>query len=101
MNGTNEERNVGQKVDKKEIGIDFEKEGMGWKKKIKAFSINFAQNRARGNRKTLKWLTMLTKCNFRNLKLKSHEEYLIEHILLCKRLDTQAKSKSQKRRTKR
>ena len=32
MNGTNEERNVGQKVDKKEIGIDFEKEGMGWKK---------------------------------------------------------------------
>ena len=37
MNGTNEERNVGQKVDKKEIGIDFEKEGMGWKKKIQGF----------------------------------------------------------------
>ena len=80
MNGTNEERNVRQKVDKKEIGIDFEKEGMGWKKN-QGFQYQFCsksaqKNRARGNRKTLKWLKMLTKCNFRNLKLKSHEEYL-------------------------
>ena len=35
------------------------------------------ENRARGNRKTLKWLKMTTKSNFRTLKLKSHEEYLI------------------------
>ena len=58
MNGTNEERNVGQKVDKKEIGIDFEKEGMGWKKNSRLLvsillKIN-QKNRARGNRKTLK-----------------------------------------------
>ena len=35
------------------------------------------ENRARGNRKTLKCLKMLTKCNSRTLKLKSHEAYLI------------------------
>ena len=35
------------------------------------------ENRARGNRKTVKWLEMITKSNFRTLKLKSHEEYLI------------------------
>ena len=35
------------------------------------------ENRARGNRKTQKWLKMVWKSNFRNLKLKSHEEYLI------------------------
>ena len=60
------------------------------------------ENWARGNRETLKWLKMLTKSNFRNLKLKSHEEYIcIEHILLSKRLDFQARSQSQKSRTKR
>ena len=42
-----------------------------------SFSINFAENRARGNRKSLKWLKTVTKSNFRTLKLKSHEEYLI------------------------
>ena len=35
------------------------------------------ENRAPGNRKTLKWLKRITKSNFRTLKLKSHEEYLI------------------------
>ena len=35
------------------------------------------ENWARGNRKTLKWLKTITKSNYRNLKLKSHEEYLI------------------------
>ena len=42
------------------------------------------ENRARGNRKTLKWLKMLTKINFRNLKLKSHEEYLIYRTYFIK-----------------
>ena len=35
------------------------------------------KNRARENRKTLKRPKMMSKINFRNLKLKSHEEYLI------------------------
>ena len=35
------------------------------------------ENRARGNRKSLKRPKMMSKLNFRNLKLKSHEEYLI------------------------
>ena len=35
------------------------------------------KNRARENRKTLKRPKMMSKLNFRNLKLKSHEEYLI------------------------
>ena len=35
------------------------------------------ENRAGGNPKTLKSLKMITKSNFRTLKLKSHEEYLI------------------------
>ena len=35
------------------------------------------KNRARGNRKTLKRPKMMSKINFRTLKLKSHEEYLI------------------------
>ena len=35
------------------------------------------KNRARGNRKTLKRPKMMSNINFRNLKLKSHEEYLI------------------------
>ena len=35
------------------------------------------KNWTRGNRKTLKRLKMKSKMNFRNLKLKSHEEYLI------------------------
>ena len=34
------------------------------------------ENWARGNRKTLKWLKMVSKIKFRNLKLKSCEEYL-------------------------
>ena len=53
------------------------------------------ENRARGNRKTLKWLETVTKSNFRNLKLKIHEE------LLSKILDFLAKSQSQKSLTKR
>ena len=32
---------------------------------------------ARENRKTLNWPKKVPKPNFRNLKLKSHEEYLI------------------------
>jgi len=60
------------------------------------------ENRARGNRKTLKWLKMIIKSNLRTLKLKSHEEYLIyKTYLLSKGLDFQARSQSQKRRTKR
>ena len=55
------------------------------------------KNRARGNRKTIKRPKMMSKINFRNLKLKIHEE----HILFCKRLNFQAKSQSRKRRTKR
>ena len=35
------------------------------------------KNRARGNRKTLKRPKTMSKINFTNLKLKSHEEYLI------------------------
>ena len=35
------------------------------------------KNRARGNRKTLKRPKMMSKINFSNLKLKSHNEYLI------------------------
>ena len=34
------------------------------------------ENRARGNRKTLKWLKMVSYSKFRNLKLKTCEEYL-------------------------
>ena len=53
------------------------------------FSINFAQkstreNRARGNRKTLKWLKLISKTNFRTLKLKSHKEYLIYRTYFVK-----------------
>ena len=51
------------------------------------------EKRARGNRKTLKWLKMITKCNFRNF-----EEYL---ICRSKLLDFRARSQSEKRRTKR
>ena len=43
--------------------------------KFKAFKA--PKNRARGNRKTLKRPKIMSKINFRNLKLKSHEEYLI------------------------
>ena len=39
------------------------------------------ENWARGNRKTLK---MTTKLNFRTLKLKSHEEYLIYRTYFVK-----------------
>ena len=39
------------------------------------------ENWARGNRKTLK---MITKLNFRTLKLKSHEEYLIYRTYFVK-----------------
>ena len=39
--------------------------------------LKIIKNQAGGNRKTLKWLKTLTKSNFINLKLKSHEEYLI------------------------
>ena len=38
---------------------------------------NSYKNRARGNRKTPKRPKMMSKINFRTLKLKSHEEYLI------------------------
>ena len=43
------------------------------------------ENWARGNRKTLKWLKMITNSNFRNLKLKIHEEYIwsIVHDTFC------------------
>ena len=34
------------------------------------------KNRARGNRKTLKRPKMMSKINFENLKLKSHEEWV-------------------------
>ena len=34
------------------------------------------ENRAQGNRKTLKWLKTIAKSNLRTSKLKSHEEYL-------------------------
>ena len=45
---------------------------------------------------------MLFKCNFVNLKLKSHEEYLIYRTYFIKQiLDFQAKSQGWKRRTKR
>ena len=40
------------------------------------FPVGF-KNWARGNRKTLQRPKMMSKINFRNLKLKSHEEYLI------------------------
>ena len=43
------------------------------------------ENRARGNQKTLNWLKMATKSNFRNLKLKSHEEYLIYRTYFIKK----------------
>ena len=36
-----------------------------------------SENRAQGNRKTLKWLKMTTKSNFRTLNMKNHEVYLI------------------------
>ena len=52
------------------------------------FSINFVknhpENQARGNRKTLKRPKMMSKINFRNLKLKSHEEYLIYRTYFVK-----------------
>ena len=35
------------------------------------------KNRARGNRKTIKRPKMMLNINFRNLKLKSHDEYMI------------------------
>ena len=40
-------------------------------------TLKLYKNQARGNRKTLKRPAMMSKINFRNLKLKSHEEYLI------------------------
>ena len=40
-------------------------------------SLKTLKNRARGNRKTLRRPKLMSKINFRNLKLKSHEEYLI------------------------
>ena len=45
--------------------------------KITNSMIRTPKNRARGNRKTLKRPKMMSRINFRNLKLKSHEEYLI------------------------
>ena len=39
--------------------------------------LKLLKNRAWGNRKTLKRPKMMSKINFRTLKLKSHEEYLI------------------------
>ena len=42
------------------------------------------ENQARGNRKTLKCLRMTTKANFRTLKLKSHEEYLVYRTYFIK-----------------
>ena len=42
------------------------------------------ENGARGNRKTLKCLKTITKSNFRTLKLKSHEEYLIYRTYFIK-----------------
>ena len=42
------------------------------------------ENWARGNRKTMKWLKMLTKCNFRTLKVKSYEEYPIYRTYFIK-----------------
>ena len=39
-------------------------------------SLKTLTNRARGNRKTLKSPKTMSKINFRNLKLKSHEEYI-------------------------
>ena len=43
----------------------------------KLLALKLTKNRARGNRKSLKRPKMMSKINFRNLKLKSHEEYLI------------------------
>ena len=37
----------------------------------------YSKNQDPGNRKTLKRPKMMSKLNFRNLKLKSHEEYRI------------------------
>ena len=42
------------------------------------------ENRARGNWKTLKWLKMMSKSNFRTSKLESHEEYLIYRTYFVK-----------------
>ena len=44
---------------------------------VKNQGLKTPKNRVRGNRKTLKCPKMMSKINFRNLKLKSHEEYLI------------------------
>ena len=54
--------------------IPWEKWGL---KSCKNQNFKTPKNRARGNRKTLKRLKTMSKLNFRNLKLKSHEEYLI------------------------
>ena len=43
----------------------------------KLLALKTPKNQARGNRKTLKRPKMMSKINFRKLKLKSHEEYLI------------------------
>ena len=40
-------------------------------------ALKLLKNRAWGNRKTLKRPKMMSKINFRNLKLNSYEEYLI------------------------
>ena len=54
--------------------IPWEKWGL---KSCKNQNFKTPKNRARGNRKTLKRLKTMSKLNCRNLKLKSHEEYLI------------------------
>ena len=46
------------------------------KRQRKGLKIKSPKNRARENRKTLKRPKMMSKINFENLKLKSHEEYL-------------------------
>ena len=63
------------------------------KKEIQQFLIIRFQKSARGNRKTLKRPKMMPKLN---LKLKSHEEYLIcrTYFVYSNRLDFQAKSQS-------
>ena len=44
---------------------------------VKNQCLKTPKKRARGNRKTIKRPKMMSKIRFRNLKLKSHEEYLI------------------------
>ena len=48
-----------------------------WYSRISNNQFKAPKNQARGNRKTLKRPKVMLKINLRNLKLKSHEEYLI------------------------